>query len=181
MGLSSLGIFHTLIGFAAVIAGLIAFVKFGKIDLSRLSGKIYFYGTLISAITALGLTKHGFNPGHVLSLLVILLVILAFYLFLKKRESSTARYWENFCLSFSFFLSMLPTVNETFTRVPLHHPIAASPKDPIIAKTLLVILVMFICGSVYQFVKQRKTNRISASQKTQSLTLDQSQTDEQNR
>ncbi len=159
MALSPLGIFHTLVGVVAIFAGLATFVKFGKIDLARLSGKIYFYGTLVSSVTALGLLKHGFNPGHILSLLIIVLVSGAFYLFKKKATSKQARYWENLLLSFSFFLSMLPTVNETLTRLPVDHPIASSPKDPIIGSTLLVILVLFICGSVYQFLKQRKINK----------------------
>jgi hypothetical protein len=42
MGLSSLGIFHTVIGVVAIIAALIAFFRYGKIDLSQLTGKIIF-------------------------------------------------------------------------------------------------------------------------------------------
>lgn len=160
MGLSSLGIFHTAIGIIAIIAGLISFFKSGKIDLAHLPGRIYFYGTLVTALTALGLSKQGgFNPGHVLSLLVIVLIGISFFLFHKRPESKTARYWENFCFSFSFFLSMIPTTNETLTRVPVSHPLASGPGDPLVGKTLLVILVLFIAGSVYQFIKQRGINR----------------------
>lgn len=160
MGLSFLGIFHTLIGIIAIIAGLLSFFKFGKINLAGTSGKIYFYGTLVTALTALGISKHGgFNPGHVLSLLVIVLIGISFFLFSKKQGSKRARYWENFCFSFSFFLSMIPTVNETLTRVPLSRPVASGPGDPVIAKTLLAVLILFIAGSVYQFIKQRGINR----------------------
>lgn len=162
MGLSTLGIFHTFIGVVAIFAGLVSFVRYGKIELSKLSGKIYFYFTLVSAATALGLLKHGFNPGHILSLIIILLVAIAYFLHAKKAHSKAARHWENFCFSFSFFLSMVPTVNETLTRIPVGHPIASSPKDPIVGTTLLVVLVLFICGSVYQFIRQRKTNRTLA-------------------
>lgn len=59
MGLSNLGIFHTAIGVAALVAGIVSLVKNGKIDLSQLSGKIYFYGTVITSVTALGLSKNG--------------------------------------------------------------------------------------------------------------------------
>ena len=160
MGLSSLGIFHTLIGVAAIIAALIAFVKYGKIDLSLLTGKIYFYGTLVTSLTALGISKHGgFNPGHAFSILIVILILVAYFLFWKKTRNSKARYFENFCLSFSFFLSLVPTVNETFTRVPVGHPLAKDIKDPVIANTLLILLVLFIAGTVYQIVKQKKMNR----------------------
>lgn len=161
MGLSNLGIFHTVIGVVAIVAALIAFVRYGKIDLSQLTGKIYFYCTLVTSLTALGISKHGgFNPGHVFSVLIVILILVAYFLYYRKKGNVKARYFENFLLSFSFFLSMLPTVNETFTRVPIGNPLAKNVADPIIGKTLLVILIMFVAGSVYQFRKQKKINAL---------------------
>jgi uncharacterized membrane protein len=163
MGLSNLGIFHTVIGVVTIIAALVSFVRYSNINLTVLSGKIYFYGTLITSLTALGISKHGgFNPGHILSLLILVLVIVAFYLSAKRKGNNRARYFENFLMSFSFLLSMLPTVNETLTRIPIGHPLANNISDPIIAKTLLVIFVLFIVGSVYQFIRQRKSIRNSS-------------------
>lgn len=163
MGLSNLGIFHTVIGVGAIVAALIAFVRFGKIELSHLTGKIYFYGTLITSLTALGISKHGgFNAGHVFSLVIVVLIVIAYWLHSRKPGNIKARYFENFLLSFSFFLSMLPTVNETFTRIPVGHPLAKDINDPIIGKTLLVIVILFLTGSVYQFIKQRKANQSTA-------------------
>ncbi len=162
MGLTNLGIFHTAVGVIAIIAAVLSIARYGKINLAALSGKIYFYGTLITSLTALGISKHGgFNPGHVLSLLILVLVTVAFYLHSRKEGNNRARYFENFLLSFSFFLSWLPTVNETLTRIPTGHPLAKDIKDPLIAKTLLVIFILFIAGSVYQFIKQKKSIKIS--------------------
>jgi uncharacterized membrane protein len=163
MGLSNLGIFHTVIGVITIIAALVSFVRYSNINLAVLSGKIYFYGTLVTSLTALGISKHGgFNPGHILSLLILVLVIVAFYLYSKRKGNNRARYFENFLMSFSFLLSMLPTVNETLTRIPIGHPLANNISDPIIAKTLLVIFILFIVGSVYQFIRQRKSIRNSS-------------------
>ncbi|PWG78393.1 hypothetical protein [Pararcticibacter amylolyticus] len=160
MGLTTLGIFHTIIGITAIVAALISFVRFGKIELSLLTGKIYFYGTVITALTALGLSKHGgFNPGHIFSLFIFALVITAFWFSARKKESKRARYFENFLLSLSFFLSLIPTVNETFTRVPVGHPLAKNATDPVIAKTLLVLFMLFVVGSVYQYIQQRRAVR----------------------
>lgn len=159
MGLSNLGIFHTVIGIVALIAAGIAFVRYGKIDLSRLTGKVYFYCTLITSLTALGLSRHGgFNPGHAFSLAIIVLISAAYFLNSRKKGNIRARYFENFYLSFSFFLSMLPTVNETFTRIPIGHPLAKDIGDPVIGKTLLTILILFLAGSFYQFRAQKKIN-----------------------
>lgn len=163
MGLSNLGIFHTVIGVIALAAGLISFVKHAKINLAEASGKIYFYGTIITSLTALGLSKHGgFNAGHLFSLFILMLVLIAFLLYYKMRQHNKARYFENFLLSFSFFLSLVPTVNETLTRLPIGKPLAQNPGDPLIAKTLLIFFILFLAGSIYQFIRQKRTNKSSS-------------------
>lgn len=160
MALSNLGIFHTAIGVVAIVAAVTSYVKNGKIDLRQLSGKIYFYLTVVTSLTALGLSKlGGFNAGHVFALFIVVLVAVAFYLHNRKQGNNRARLIENLLLSFSFFLSLVPTVNETFTRVPVGHPLAQAPTDAIIAQTLLALFVVFVIGSVYQFRMQRKVNR----------------------
>ena len=161
MGLSSLGIFHTIIGVTAIVAAIVSYIKYGKINLAEISGKIYAYSTIITSLTALGISKHGgFNIGHVFSIFILILVVGAYFLFSRKQGNNSNRYIENFLLSFSFFLSWVPTINETFTRVPLGQPLAKSPTDPIIGQTLLVLLVLFIAGSILQFSKQRKINKM---------------------
>jgi len=164
MGLSNLGIFHTLIGVIAIIAAIASYIRFGKINLAHGSGKVYFYGTVITSLTALGISKlGGFNAGHVFALFIVVLVVTAYWLNSSKKGNNKARFLENFLLSFSFFLSWVPTVNETLTRVPIGHPLAKAPTDPIIAKTLLVFLLLFIAGSAYQFIQQRKINKMAAA------------------
>ncbi|CAI8767560.1 hypothetical protein [Chryseobacterium sp. IT-36CA2] len=159
MNLSSLGIFHTIIGITALVGAIIGFIKYGKINLAQPSGKVYFYATAVTSLTALGISKNGgFNAGHVFSLFIIVLISVAYFLFVNKKEVRKARYFENFLLSFSFFLSLVPTINETFTRVPIRHPLAKDIKDPIIGQTLLIIFLLFIVGSVFQFMKQKKKN-----------------------
>ena len=159
MGLTNLGIFHTIIGIIALGAAIVSYVKYGKINLTVLSGKIYFYLTIVTSLTALGISKlGGFNPGHVGAILVIIVVVVAFFLSRKKKGNNRARYYENFLLSFSFFFSWLPTVVETFTRVPVGHPLAKGPGDPVITRTLLTLFILFILGSILQFRKQRKIN-----------------------
>lgn len=159
MSLSGLGIFHTIIGIAALIGAVTGFIRYGKINLAQLSGKVYFYATAITSLTALGISKNGgFNAGHVFSLFIIGLISVAYFLFSRKQEVSRVRYFENFLLSFSFFLSLVPTINETFTRIPIGHPLAKDIKDPIIGQTLLIVFLLFIVGSVFQFIKQKRAN-----------------------
>jgi preprotein translocase subunit YajC len=158
MGLSNLGILHTIIGIIAIAAAIISYVRYGKISLAHITGKIYFYGTIITSVTSLGLLKHGFNPGHIFAIFIVVLVVVAYFLHTKKQGNNRSRYLENSLLSFSFFLSWVPTINETFTRVPIGHPLAKAPTDPIIGITLLIFLLLFLIGSIYQFRQQRKIN-----------------------
>jgi len=160
MGLSHLGIFHTIIGVVAIISAVISLLKTTKIDLGKMTGKIYFYCTLITSLTALGLSSiKGVNPGHIVALLIVVLILVSYFLHTKKQGNNRSRFIENFFLSFSFFLSLIPTVNETFTRVPVGHPLATGPTDPLIGKTLLLLLILFIVGSVLQFRKQKRINK----------------------
>ncbi|SDH33887.1 hypothetical protein [Chitinophaga filiformis] len=162
MGLSGLGIFHTIIGVVAVVAAAIALIRNGKIDLGKLTGKVYFYCTLITSLTALGLSSVvGINPGHILALLIVVLISVAYFLYAKKQGNNRSRFVENLFLSFSFFLSLIPTVNETFNRIPIGHPLAKGPTDPLIGRTLLVLFILFIAGSILQFRAQRKINKAS--------------------
>lgn len=159
MNLSGLGIFHTIIGIAALAGAITGFIKYGKINLAQRSGKIYLYSTIITSLSALGISKAGgFNAGHVFSLFIIVLISIAYFLFSHKKHVGKARYFENFLLSFSFFLSLVPTINETFTRIPIGHPLAKDIKDPVIGQTLLVIFLLFVIGSIFQFMKQKKEN-----------------------
>jgi len=50
-------------------------------------------------------------------------------------------------------------VNETFTRIPVGHPWAKDISDPLIGKILLTLLILFIAGTVYQIIKQKKINK----------------------
>jgi len=76
----------------------------------------------------------------------------------KKKSNRKARYVENFLLSFSFFLSLVPTINETFTRIPIGRPLAKDIKDPIIGQTLLILFMLFVIGSIFQYIRQKKIN-----------------------
>ncbi|UAY54159.1 hypothetical protein [Arachidicoccus terrestris] len=161
MTLSNLGIFHTIVGLISLISAVISFTRYSKISLERLTGKLYLYGTVITSITALGLSKNGgFNAGHIFSLFILMLVLTAYYLNRKRKGSKRARHFENFTLSFSFFLSLVPTVNETFTRIPVGHPLATGPSDPIIGKTLLCLFATFVIGTILQYRKQCKINKL---------------------
>jgi hypothetical protein len=56
-------------------------------------------------------------------------------------------------MSLTLFLSCIPAVVETLTRLPISHPIAGGPNDPVIQKGLLTLVILFTIGVIYQFIK----------------------------
>ena len=147
--MSTLGIFHTVIGVIAVIAGFRSFYKNGMISKNNLSGQIYIVGTIISGITAFGLSKTGhLNEAHILTASVLLFLGAALYVknvYLKVLSFST-----------SFFLSLIPATVETLTRLPVDAPLAADQNAPIVQATLGMWFFLFLMGVTFQIYKLNK-------------------------
>ena len=59
-------------------------------------------------------------------------------------------YLATFGLSFSFFLTLVPGINETLTRLPAGQPLASGPEHPLVQGTLLAWVVIFLAGFVFQ-------------------------------
>jgi hypothetical protein len=59
-------------------------------------------------------------------------------------------YLSVFGLSFSFFLSLVPAINETLTRLPADQPLAAGPGAGAVKITLLVVFCLFVVGFAVQ-------------------------------
>lgn len=156
--LSPLGIAHTLISLAPVVAGLYGFARFGRIETGRRSGRVYLGGLALSVFTSFGLSSVvGVNPGHVLGVLALLAAFGGTLLVPRLRFlGKLGPYLKTFGLSFSFFLLLVPGINETLTRLPAAHPLAAGPEDPVVKTALLGWLLLFIAGFVAQSVRLRR-------------------------
>lgn len=150
--LSPLGIAHTLISLAPVVAGLYGFARFRRIDPSAPSGQVYLWGLTLAVFTSFGLSsKGGINPGHVLGVLALLAAFGGAWLAPRLRFlGRLAPHLQNFGLSFSFFLLLVPGINETLSRLPVAHPLATGPEDPVVQTALLVWLLVFVLGFVLQ-------------------------------
>ncbi len=150
--LSALGIAHTLISVPPIISGLYCFVRYGRIRASDLSGRIYLVGLSLSVLTSFGLSSTGgLNPGHVLGALALIAAFASSLL--VPRLTSLGRlspYLEAFGPSFSFFLLLVPGTVETLKRLPVAHPFATGPQDPVVGKALLSLLTVFLTGFTLQ-------------------------------
>jgi hypothetical protein len=162
--LSALGIAHTAISLLPLVAGLYALARQGRIDPARRSGRLYLAGLLLSVLTAFGLSSTGgFNAGHALGILALLAVGGAL---LAPRLAFLGRarpYLATFGLSFSFFLLLVPGINETLTRLPAGQPLATGPDSPLVKSALLAWVAIFLAGSVWQALALRASRRRAAA------------------
>ncbi|HIE1099188.1 MULTISPECIES: hypothetical protein [Stenotrophomonas] len=163
--LSTLGVIHTTVSLVPVLAGLYGFIRHRGIDPATRSGKAYLVGLVLSVATSFTVSSTGgLNPGHAFGVIVLLA---AFGGVLAGRLQFLGRvrpYLSTFGLSFSFLLSLVPGVNETLTRVPLSHPIAAAPLAPVIQQTLLGCAVVFALGFAAQCARiWRQRARVAMS------------------
>src|SRR5689334_16449186 len=107
--MSILGIAHTAISVIALVVAVISLSKTGAIDPYSKLGKQYSILTAIACISAFGLSSTGgFNPGHALAILILLLLGIGYLL--GKKENAVARYVVLFCTSTTVFLSLVPAV-----------------------------------------------------------------------
>ncbi|RFM35897.1 hypothetical protein DXN04_07285 [Chitinophaga silvisoli] len=155
MSLSVLGAIHTIIAIVAIIFAIAAFIQSGKIQPGTTTGNYYSILTVLACLTAFGLSKAGgFNPGHALSILILVFLGIAYLL--RRSSKGWTKYIQNFLMTTTLLLSLIPAVNETLTRIPLGHPLATDISSPAIAKTLMALLVLYVVALILQSVFIRK-------------------------
>ncbi len=149
--LSSLGIVHTAISLVPLGAGLYRLARFGSIEPGSRSGRIYLIGMVLSVLTAFGLSSTGrFNAGHALGILALLAMFGAWWVPKLPFLGRARAYLATLGWSFSFFLLLVPGINETLSRLPPSRPLANGPESPLVRGTLLAWLVVFVLGYAWQ-------------------------------
>ena len=132
--ISTLGAFHTAVSVISIISGMYSFIRYQGIDKATGAGRIYLFSLLIVIATSFGLSSTGgFNAGHVLAILAFVAIVAALLVPRLVVLGWARPYLSQ--LSFSFFLLMVPGINETLTRLPVNHPLAEGPESVIVQTT----------------------------------------------
>ena len=164
--LSTLGIIHTAISLAPVVAGLYGFARYGAIDPAMRSGKIYLATLVLAVLTTAGLSSTGgFNAGHALGIVTLLVIAGSLAVARVDFFGRLKPYLTTLGLSFTYFLLIVPAVAETLKRLPASQPLASGPESPIVQTTLLVWLLIFLSGISVQayLIHKRAAVRARAS------------------
>ena len=149
--LSTLGIVHTVISVVPVLAGLHCLIRDRRIDHSNGAGRFYLVSLALSVVTSFGLSSTGrINAGHVLGVVAMLAALSPLVIEKLKFLGRLQRYAMTFGPSFSFFLLLVPGINETLSRLPVAHPLATGPEDPLVKMALLGWLLIFVVAFATQ-------------------------------
>jgi hypothetical protein len=153
--LSTLGIIHTAISIIALLVAFYALYREGRINPASGPVKLYIWLTVITCVTGFPIMKTGhLTPGHYLAIIIVVLLPLGIYA--GKLFGKIAPYAQVIIMSATLFLSLVPAVVETLTRIPLDHPIADGPNAPLVTIGLTILFVLFIAGIIYQIFKLRR-------------------------
>jgi len=154
--LTQLGLIHTIIGIIALILAMVSLVRHRRISPANSIGKLYVVFTIAACVTSFGVQKLGhLSPAHSLSVLILLLLPVAVYFQLSRFVNTTWEYVGMATMTFTVFLSFIPTVVETLTRVPVDNPIAENDNAPVIKMLLLALAIVFATIIVVQIRRAR--------------------------
>ncbi|HUL93155.1 MAG TPA: hypothetical protein VLV56_12465 [Burkholderiales bacterium] len=159
-GLSTLGVIHTAISLVALVSGFIVLIRDKEISPKNRLGQTYLLATLLTAATALGIFRHGgFGPPHVLAILTLAALAVAWTASNSALFGRAARYVETACYSATFLFHLVPGFTETLTRLPAGAPIAASDQAPILQAIDAALLALFLAGLAWQMLRLRAASR----------------------
>jgi uncharacterized membrane protein len=153
------GMLHTVISIIALVAGIVALVRDGRINVLNPLGKTYIWGTVLTCITGFFIFHHGgFGPPHVLGIITLVFLALG-WAGTTGKLGYASKHIETLCYTTTVFFHLIPTFTEFFTRFPAGHPLSSSQDDIriktcIVGSFFLLLIVLKIQMGVLK--KQRK-------------------------
>ena len=151
LGLTTLGVFHTVISLIALVCGVWTLARDKEISPRNGLGQIYLVGTFITAATGLFIFQRGgFGPPHVVAILTLLALAVGTVAATSGLFGAASRYIQAISYSATILFHLIPATVETSTRFPRGAPLVASPDAPVLQGFFLVLLVLFLIGLTLQ-------------------------------
>ena len=163
LNMSAFGMFHTAIALVAVVAGIIAIVRYGEIGTGTCSGLTYALFTVATCITGLFIFHHGgFGPPHVLSIITLVVLAIAYWAERRPGHAGLPRYVAVLGYSLTLFFHLIPGLTETGTRVPIGNPAFTGPEDATLKMLVGVGFLVYLAGAAVQAIRIRRSRRVLA-------------------
>ena len=151
--ISLFGWFHTGIAIVALISGLYSLARFKLIGLQQPAGRIYLVCTLLAAITALGIYRHGgFGPAHGLAVLTLIALFVGGIAERTQLFGKLSPYVQAMSYSGTFLFHMIPAITDGLMRLPVDSPIVTNPEDFLLRGFYLAFVGLYVVGFGAQIV-----------------------------
>jgi hypothetical protein len=112
----------------------------------------------------MGIFQHGgFGKPHVLALLTLATLAAAWVIARWQFLGASSPYVAMVAYSLTFLFHMIPSVTETFTRIPVGAPLFTGPDDPTLQSVFAIFFMLFVVGATLQLVRLRGRRRILAA------------------
>jgi uncharacterized membrane protein len=158
LGLSPLGIVHTLVSLVALGLGLFALIAEKGFSTSTGLGRAYLATATLAAATSLGIFRHGGpGPGHALAVLTLVAVAVGLGAPRVSALGSRARAIQTIAFTSTLLFSLIPGVTEILTRIPFGSPLVASQDAPALKPIYGFLLVGFVACTLLQLRWQRRS------------------------
>lgn len=156
-GLTSLGVVHTAISLVAVVAGIIALLRYRQITSQNLVGRVYVFTTVLTCVTGFGIFQHGgFGKPHMLGIITLIALGVALVAERTQVFGKWSPYLRTVSYSATFLFHWIPAITETSTRLPLGAPLLASADAPELQMAAGLLFGLFLVGTTLQVLALRK-------------------------
>ena len=150
-GLTPFGMLHTAIGSIAVICGFIALARDKQIAPRTRLGQVYVAATLITAVSAFGLSRPGgVGLSHALAVLTIVALAIGSTAACSPLFGRASPYVQAASYSSTILFHLLHAVTEGATRLPPNAPLAASSDSTMLQGIDLALVLAFLVGATVQ-------------------------------
>lgn len=150
LGLTALGLFHTVLGLVALVCGALALLRYRQITPQSREGRIYLLTTLVTALTALGIFQRGgFGVAHALALLTLAALAVGWAAG-RATFGRLSPYLQAAAYSATILFHLVPGVVETTTRLPPSAPLFASPEAAGLQPVLATLALLYLVGLALQ-------------------------------
>lgn len=154
-GISPLGWLHTLGSLPAIPLALWMLARRGRIVPRSGAGLAWFIFMAIGGLTVFLVAKQPVSIG--IAVVTLALLVAGYTVGRVPALGRAARYLETIFLSLTVFLLLVPSVNETLTRVPNGNLIATGPESPILLGALGTLVVLLVVGLTAQILHLRRS------------------------
>jgi uncharacterized membrane protein len=150
-GLSALGAVHTAISLVAIVAGVWAFVRDKQILLANRLGQLYLLTTLLTAVTALMIFRHGgFRIGHQFAVATLVVLAIGTLAAATPLFGRASRYVQAVFYSSTMLIHMITGSAETLTRLPPGAPLVTAANAFIFKDIIGGLCLAFLIGLAIQ-------------------------------